>query len=47
VPLVVSPGAAFLGAINLARRYNLGLIGFLRGKRFNIYSEPRWLKTDP
>lgn len=47
VPLVVSPGAAFLGAINLARRYNLGLIGFLRGKRFNVYSEPRWLKTDP
>lgn len=43
VPLVVSPGAALLGAINLARRYQLGLVGFLRAKRFNMYAGPAWL----
>ncbi len=45
VPLVVSPGAALLGAVDLARRYHLGLIGFLRGKRFNVYSGASWLTS--
>lgn len=43
VPLVASRGAALLGAITLARRYNLGLVGFLRGKRFNLYAGEGWL----
>ncbi|NOX44280.1 MAG: hypothetical protein GXO72_00875, partial [Caldiserica bacterium] len=43
VPLVASPGAALLGAVALARRYNLGLVGFLRGRRFNLYAGRGWL----
>ena len=43
VPLVASRGAALLGAITLARRYNLGLVGFLRGRRFNLYAGRDWL----
>ena len=43
VPLVASRGAALLGAITLARRYNLGLVGFLRGQRFNLYAGEDWL----
>lgn len=42
IPLVVSQGAAFLGAITLARRHNLGLVAFLRGRRFNLYSGEGW-----
>lgn len=43
IPLLASRGAPLFGAIALARRYNLGLIGFLRGDRFNIYSGEGWL----
>ncbi len=42
IPLVASRGAPLLGAIVLARRYNLGLAGFLRGQRFNLYAGERW-----
>jgi len=38
IPLVISKGAPLAGAIRLARGAGLGLIGFLRGRRFNIYS---------
>jgi FdhD protein len=38
IPLVVSRSAPLYQAVMLARKYNLGMIGFLRGKRFNIYS---------
>lgn len=38
IPLVISKGAPLAGAIRLARSAGLGLIGFLRGRRFNIYS---------
>lgn len=44
IPLVASQGAALMGAIALARRHNLGLIGFLRGRRFNLYSGEAWLR---
>lgn len=47
VPVVCSRGAALLGAISLARRYNLGLVGFLRGTRFNLYSGAEWLRRRP
>lgn len=47
VPLLASQGAALLGAITLARRHNLGLVGFLRGNRFNVYSGEGWIRSDP
>ncbi|TET91916.1 MAG: formate dehydrogenase accessory sulfurtransferase FdhD [Methanomassiliicoccales archaeon] len=38
IPMVVSRGAPLYDSIELAREYGLGVIGFLRGRRFNIYS---------
>ncbi|MCD6505776.1 formate dehydrogenase accessory sulfurtransferase FdhD [Candidatus Poribacteria bacterium] len=38
MPLVISRSAPLLGAVELADRYGLGVIGFLRGERFNLYS---------
>ncbi|MFO8034133.1 MAG: formate dehydrogenase accessory sulfurtransferase FdhD [Candidatus Bipolaricaulota bacterium] len=40
IPLAVSKAAPLAGAISLARRHGLGLVGFLRGRRFNVYSRP-------
>ena len=45
IPLLVSQGAALLGAVHIARKYNLGLAGFLRGQRFNLYCGEAWFKT--
>ncbi len=38
IPMVDSRGAPLYDSIKLAREYGLGMIGFLRGRRFNIYS---------
>ncbi|MBM4248197.1 MAG: hypothetical protein FJ149_01920 [Euryarchaeota archaeon] len=38
IPLVVSRSAPLYQAVRLARRYDLGMVGFLRGRRFNVYS---------
>ncbi|MCK4969742.1 MAG: formate dehydrogenase accessory sulfurtransferase FdhD, partial [Thermoplasmata archaeon] len=38
IPIVISRGAPLSGAIGLARVNNLGMVGFLRGGRFNVYS---------
>jgi len=38
IPLVVSRSAPMYNAVLLARKYDLGMVGFLRGRRFNIYS---------
>jgi FdhD protein len=38
IPVVVSKSAAMYTAISIARENNMCLIGFLRGKRFNVYS---------
>lgn len=40
IPIVISRTAPTMMAIEIAVRSNLSLIGFLRGKRFNIYSYP-------
>jgi len=45
IPLLVSQGAALLGAVHLARKCNLGLAGFLRGQRFNLYCGEAWFKA--
>jgi len=44
IPLIASRGAALWRAVVLARRYNLGVVGFLRGRRFNIYSGEGWIE---
>jgi len=38
IPVIATRGAAFMTAVRTARKYNMGLIGFLRGSRFNVYS---------
>ena len=38
IPLVASRGAPLTGAVGLAERNNLCMVGFLRGGRFNVYA---------
>jgi FdhD protein len=38
IPLVISRGAPLTGAVGIARDHNLGMVGFLRGGRFNVYA---------
>jgi len=38
IPVIVSKNSPLYAAITLARRYNLCLIGYLRGSRFDIFS---------
>jgi FdhD protein len=38
IPLVISRGAPLTGAVDMARANNLGMVGFLRGGRFNVYA---------
>ena len=40
IPIIISRGAPLDSAVTIAQKYNICLIGFLRGKRFNIYSHP-------
>jgi len=38
IPFVVSHSAPTVGAVQLARKFAITLVGFVRGKRFNIYT---------
>lgn len=44
IPFIISRGACLLNAIKLAKEYDLGVIGFLRGNRFNIYSGENYIE---
>ncbi len=39
VPVIVSRSAVLDSAVRIAKRYDMGLVGFLRGRRLNIYSD--------
>ncbi len=47
VKILVSKSAATLAAVEVARRFNLTLIGFAREGRFNVYSAPERLTLSP
>ncbi len=38
IPVVVSHSAPTMGAVQLAEKFGITLIGFVRGKRFNVYT---------
>lgn len=41
VPIIISPSAPTDLAIGLSRKLKLTIIGFVRGKRMNVYSHPQ------
>ncbi len=45
VPVLASVSAPSDLAVNLAREFGMGLIGFLRGRRFVIYSGPQRIQN--
>jgi FdhD protein len=47
IPIVCAVSAPSSLAVDLARRFDLTLIGFLRGARFNIYSAGKRIEITP
>jgi FdhD protein len=47
VPLVCAISAPSSLAVDVARRFNITLVGFLRGNRFNVYSGSERVYTSP
>jgi FdhD protein len=46
IPVVISRGAPLTGAIGIAEENGLGMVGFLRGGRFNVYAGERHVLLD-
>ena len=46
IPLVASRSAPLTGAVSIARENDLGMVGFLRGGRFNVYSGEHHISFD-
>jgi FdhD protein len=44
IPVVASRGAALSGGVEVARRCGVGLVGFVRASRMNVYSCPERVK---
>ena len=44
IPIVASRAAPTVLAINIAEKRGITMVGFLRGKRLNIYSHPKRIK---
>jgi FdhD protein len=46
IPILASVSAPSSLALDVAKRFNLTLVGFLRGERFNIYHDPGRITLD-
>jgi FdhD protein len=46
IPILASVSAPSSLALDVAKRFNMTLIGFLRGERFNIYHDPGRITLD-
>jgi FdhD protein len=45
IPIIISRGATTSLAISIAKRSGLTVVGFVRGKRHNVYTNPDRVKA--